>query len=774
MRADNTYIWNLWNQGGPFIGDNKANAVVTVEEDWWLMESKVINGISQGGTYGPVPIRAFQREDNLQRETSIPNVQNIHIERSVDTDAASATITISNQWMINNTGFNTVDQRPEQLGQPGYFTPTRGDELRNVVGRRRYTGSQHAFARWWQRENEWNQVLVPNALLRTYQGYGGHDKTREEAIEDGNLVQTGVWMVDRVRVGTDGQLTLECRDVLKLLLDQQLYPPLMPTWKYPLQYCRWRWENKKFRIKLRDEVFNQSKRLKYRDSSVDRWYGANSVLHGHKGTDAVDGDLESFWLGEGNSHPSRPFAVNWIEFDCDEEINIVEIHPWRGPYTVYISIMEDGEWEGFPGVTVPYEHEPLIGNQLHVVDTGADIPWVHKQSIGPDGATAIKLKRKFRAQRVRLTFRDLKYTQWGRWHYRAGVRHAKVYLSYKEAVYEEETRLIKTQGNYKDYSDIVKELLLWGGFWLYPAAQSGLPPGYLIGNQQPSVYGNIESTGAWAEECLPQENFDKRPIIDAIHSIKDIVGYHFWADEEGAAHFESPNWWKPGNFDIDGTRVNTIPEIDERHNLLTYGVQFSDQAARSEIIISTEEPTQYYESTVTTRFKPPTRDILRGMIKPAMWINGTFTSKAEQKIMAELIALQIFFRQRTGSVQCVGNPCLSINDQVRILERQTSEGYIHYVRGISSDQNLESGEYTMSLTTHWLGDKEKWAVSLPGKPLYYQRYYVVQAGETWDTLLASLFARYKQRWTQEFILWTNQEQFQDTGGELLEGMILKV
>ncbi len=40
----------------------------------------------------------------------------------------------------------------------------------------------------------------------------------------------------------------------------------------------------------------------------------------------------------------------------------------------------------------------------------------------------------------------------------------------------------------------------------------------------------------------------------------------------------------------------------------------------------------------------------------------------------------------------------------------TAEGYVHYVKGISSALDMESGDWTYDLQTHWLGidPKTKW------------------------------------------------------------------
>jgi hypothetical protein len=36
---------------------------------------------------------------------------------------------------------------------------------------------------------------------------------------------------------------------------------------------------------------------------------------------------------------------------------------------------------------------------------------------------------------------------------------------------------------------------------------------------------------------------------------------------------------------------------------------------------------------------------------------------------------------------------------------------LHYVRGVNTHHDLDAGEYTMTLTTHWLGNGDDWAIS---------------------------------------------------------------
>lgn len=254
----------------------------------------------------------------------------------------------------------------------------------------------------------------------------------------------------------------------------------------------------------------------------------------------------------------------------------------------------------------------------------------------------------------------------------------------------------RTVGNYTDYADIVKDVLLWSGFLLY-------------GTQ--FVHGNIETTGAWSDEDLTEDIFDKKSIMDIITMIKEIIGWHFWIDDEGGVRFEAPNWLGPGNVFENGTRTSFVPTIDELSHLTSYSAQLDDSQIRSEVVIANSAPTNGNANTIVSTVTPPGAFSLRGMQKPALWFNEVFLKASEQQIMAELISMHIFFSMRQGSVQCTGNPAIQLNDQVRIYERVTADTYVHYVRAISTSHDFDSGVYKMTLGTNWLGDGGVWAIT---------------------------------------------------------------
>lgn len=697
MRPDAAPIWEAWTAGGPFVGDKAPHSRVTVEKNWGL------NLQQQAGTYPKTPVRWFQASDNAQVETEVPNIKSIDIDKNLDTDAASCTITLYNTKMHLNTETGGAAYR--EAGQPGFYTwRYRSDE---------------ANARWGPRQGlDWLKVLTPDALIRTYQGYGGKGLSIAAAVAAGNLVITGTWLVDSVRVRHDGTLEMSCRDMAKLLIEQHLYIPLVPAAYYPhgLRYCRWKFVEHAAIAAVPGiaAIVAGNKRCVYENvgasaaSASDCYYGFNGSVHGHRPTDAFDGDDGTYWLSVGNDSPEEPYADEWIEAACGDDIDRVIVTPYIGGYRCYVSVMENGNWvdQGLGSV----QYDPA-GIGIYTGANTAVIPFVAQAGVPGEGPTVIQLPRRFKADKVRFTFSNLQSMQWGPYYYRAGVRTLGLSLGAGQegtpgtpgvAAYTSQE-----DGNYRDYADIIKDLALWSGFlWYNPQNPSA----------EAEVYGNIETTGiADSGGCVTEDTFDKKPVIDAMHTIRDIVGYIIFVDEEGAFHFETPNWFKSGNFNMAGQYVNFVPDIDEKIQLTEYGVEYTDRNLRSQIIVSSDEPTAGLTGTVTTRFTPPDgqAEVLRGIVKPMMLINQLLTNPEEQLDMAALIAVHIAAATYVGSLGCAANPCIGMNDQVIIHERVTGETGIHYIRGVRMSHDLDSGSFTMTLTTFRVGDEGGFILTVP-------------------------------------------------------------
>ena len=700
-----------------FIGVNKPHGRVTVEPAWQLnMTGEVYGKLDKG------PYRYWAYEDGSQVELEVPNVESIDISRSLDQEAATCTIVMHNQFHDDN------DQTPpnlQQVGNPGYYSfgygsaPDKADE-------------------WGHVEHAWSNILVPNALLRTFQGYGGYVESNGElipkdidtAVTDGDLVITGVWLIDTVSLGTSGKIRLQCRDMGKLLIEQLIYPPLIPDRYYPPKWYRYDYETVPGTpgddgVPDEEPLILGEAQLRYEDSSVERWLGANSSVGGlapraftHNETEVSFGHGWFYW-NDGT------YAKDWWQAECETEINEIYISPAGAPpngdYFTWISVMENGVWQGAD--TIPYDGDD-IGNNIQIhhsdkpsLETG--IEFVKSTAVEVSGSvnenvengTWIKLDRVYKAERIRVTFASTWESPWGPNPYRSGVASIRAQLENIDVVTNEPTvatedETIQIDGNIKDWMDPIREMLLWSGFLLYEGADPGDDPG---------VFGILENSGTYPLENLAEDLFEKKTIMDSIISIKEVLGYIFFINEEGGVQLTSPNWWSPGNTVNGDTRLNYAHEITDESVMTDYTANFTDASVRSEVIIGSSlsdevsGQTQHVSFDPTAVQAPGSPDFIRGMVKPAVWINDVWTDENEQKLMAALISLHIMFNTRQGQVTIVANPEIQIDDQVRITERLSSESFLHYVRSIDSNMNLETGEWTMTIGTNWLGDQEAWA-----------------------------------------------------------------
>lgn len=307
------------------------------------------------------------------------------------------------------------------------------------------------------------------------------------------------------------------------------------------------------------------------------------------------------------------------------------------------------------------------------------------------------------------------------------------------------------EGNFNgDWMEIVKEILMWGGFLFYDPD--------ITSEEEPSVYGNLESTGIFTDTYVPGDRFDKKTLMDVIKELTEVVGYRFRIDEEGRVRYESPNFWRAGNFDSNGIPIYVddageivdpedegsspfIPIIHESEELLQYNVTLSSADKRSEIIIGTDSPNPKdpTRSGYIIHYPPHSLErvagntpTMRGIERTAMWISQLFENEQERRLMAELIGLHAWFASRVGSCSVSANPCLSIDDQIRIVERNTSETFIHLINSISSNNDLDTGEYTMDLSTNWLGDADDWVIKNKDEPSNYVYTVISENLDSWQ------------------------------------------
>jgi hypothetical protein len=290
-------------------------------------------------------------------------------------------------------------------------------------------------------------------------------------------------------------------------------------------------------------------------------------------------------------------------------------------------------------------------------------------------------------------------------------------------------------------TDIVKWFCAWGGlYWptngfltqtdggiqsLPPASSDPVFPSVPGGR----VWGDFEQTGTYGPEPLTIDVFDKKPLLDCISYVRDIVGYTFFIDETGGVIWRQPNFWSVGNYltplvggPVNGARTTETPTLDETTILLDLTTKLSSQNVRERIFVGNVVGNY---GAVVSGFNPAPS----GLRRVSGWTDQRFANSAECRKMADLIAIRQMFAYRQNSVTIAATPKIQVDDQVRIVESVTGENYLHYVKAISSEWDLASGRWTYDLTTYWLGTSfpDQWAFD-PSTLAAETQEYIFQLG----------------------------------------------
>ena len=730
------------------------------EEMWVTWESGNFTGSTRPVTRATISKRTLRLAgeglfrtllfgDATFEEVEIVGIQRISIDKRLGTDAASMSMTVVNAGQPSLTenldesysGSGPTKRELREFGEPGRLTYRRGLS----------SAGSGVPNRWGYDVNStWVDMFLPNRVIRTFQGYGSDGAAQPRL--DSKLVGTGIWLIDSVEMTTDGTIEIKCRDLAKLLIEQRLYPPIVPLDNYPVSFCGP--YEKIYTSSGTTPVTtgtaattgdNVARHSDYNwDSSTAPWYGYNEEVYGHRASHAFDGDETTMWISMRNSQPSADWSYEWIDAACKgEPVNQIRFKPWVGGYTLYVSVDVGGQWAGT--ATVPYNPnaQPAFPNL-------SDSRYVLKTTVprSEDWVT-IDLPETYNADRVRLTFTDL---QWfGRiagGDYRAGVyefqamAHTAATTTTTNEIVEEQV-VENKDGNIDDYTDIVKLLVAWAGFyWPNPPAlfqEAGRSDPLFLrdfwGGQGGRAWGDFFYSGAYPIEppCIDSSYWDNKSVMDGINQIKEVLGFISYIDPTGGFIWRPPNIWRTGNFVTGlGFRAGEdfIRTVDENNTLINYGVVVDDKNLRSEVVvISSDDPSLYgsykpgyansEEATSTIEGQSGAGNTVvsdlsllagqeRVMLVPDYpWgqdQNNPWRAQAEVEKFAYLVTLWIHWSYRRGSFRIPGMPALEPDDQVRIFERTTSETYVHYLTGVRSMMDLVSGEYYMDIDTHWLGN----------------------------------------------------------------------
>ena len=406
----------------------------------------------------------------------IRNIQSCSWERSVDQDTATCTLTILNTDInaIGNERAEGVDGPEGELDKPGYFTYNRGN---NDISENRWG---------FDEETGWNGVFVPDMTVKTYEGYGG-DLGAAPALDE-NLIQSGMWMIDKVTYDTEGLITLEMRDLGRLLTDQIVFPPAIPKAEYPLSWVK----NQSVNVPARDCVGGEwkdrlrrfgkatSSNIKYVGAGLtnlpyDKYVGTLGGVEGHSPGHAItthdreteeqrEVDLNTLWRSTGQDSQN---AYVWWQYDVETgrmPVGALRLRMAGGPYRVYVSVHNGTKWLGKK--MIGWKKNGITGSPGNV-DIDARIPFVTSAIADRFHEFDITLPRKYNAKKIRLTFTHLTDTGAGEHRFRAGLREMKMYTADDLSDLSfEKGEVLKLVGNYGDYcADEETEILTKRG-WL--------------------------------------------------------------------------------------------------------------------------------------------------------------------------------------------------------------------------------------------------------------------------------------------------------------------
>ena len=467
---------------------------------------------------------------------------------------------------------------------------------------------------------------------------------------------------------------------------------------------------------------------------------------GHLPQDAFDGKDSTYWLSGSNERNDQATSYEWLEASvpnvqlCQVKFTTVKDH-----YLAYVSVYANGSWvHTSPKDQIPYK--PNDGVEGH---KNANIPFLESVATGSKNDITVTLSTPVPgATRVRLTFYNLdKFDVDNDYH--VGVREFVCYADanakgngssppakpgpvkgstdtdvseYSVFVPAKEVAGAGAHpGTMEDFTDIVKLLCAWGGFyWPQDATQvlsDGTEVSYdfgpgpyglinvdpvLGGQKSGRVWGDFEDAGTAGVASQPVSVWDKKSLLDGIVYVRDILGMNFFVDEGGGIVWRIPNLFGRGNYTgnlaADAGRTSDIVTIDEAQTLISLRATLDSKNVRERYWVAS---TDGQVGALAAGYNPnPT-----GLRRVAGWTDQHFASNADAQLMADLLAIRALMTYRIDSITIPGYPRIQIDDQVRIFERVASEGYLHYVRGISSNLDMESGVYTYDLDVNWLGEQ---------------------------------------------------------------------
>lgn len=716
--ANTDAVW----RSGDFTGQNRPARRVTIQRPMMRRETyhmrstfrRVPTITSDMASYNPYPsgIDPTHGEDvtNIYNDylftspakpLEFGGVRSISWTRTIDIDTAECTVEF-----VNNVPM-PEGQAPVNgdLDQPGYYTPGRG---RSVFS-----------SRWGHESNPYSDLMVPDNIMRTYEGYGCDLSVAPEL--DPHLTLTGVWIIDDVKPSARGGLVVVGRDPGRLLLDHMNWLPVIPDDFYPNSFQNW---DEHVTVVDKHNVITESantERLTVRPvgSGNDLWPESAYVgarVYGHSHVDAFDNDPGTYWLSVGNASAGYRSAYEYVDFALDgAAVSQVRFTTVKDGYNAFVSVQVDGQWVAGPTMGYYQDGRGRYDEGVPYIASAGGLSGEGEHTIAFDEIAGVTM--------IRLWLGNLQNFGLGGQKFRAALREVTAWGKIKPFMTEvtDVNQVGMTAGpagsnpgRVSDLTDIVKLLCGWAGlFWptnaylmhsdgttqtVTPASSDTACLGAAV---QGRIWGDFQQTGTSPPNEISASIFDKKTLMDGVRYIADMVGFNFYFDETGAAQWRLPNVWTLGNW-VSGMsatpgRTQKMLTIDERQSLTNLNATITSRNVREGIFVANPVGKQ---AALVGGYNPnPT-----GLMRVAGWTDQNFSSLEESTVMADLIAVRQLFQYRTDQIVIPAHPGLQIDDQVRIFERVTSEGFVHYTKGISSTNSADSGKWNYTLQTHWLGD----------------------------------------------------------------------
>lgn len=692
-------------------GDARPTVRATIESGR-VRSTPYNTNAAPGGDYDRVRNRKGRFRNINFGATQVREVRNLRrIEwgRSVDQDITECTLTILNSDLTPIGDHTSTNGDDFEL--PGLFTYNRGEEA-------------ISSDRWgYTEETGWRGQMVPDRLVRTYEGYGCDPEVAPG--NDPNLYQSGTWLIDTAKYDSNGDIVLQMRDLARLFVDHIAFKPIVPHDDYPLHWSK----IQSVMLPRRDVNGGEwkqpggactSSNMKYVGHDVDPDGGIPYVsptgrVLGHAARHGYSNNDDNYWMSTGQT--SYDDKVYWeIRFNkVQREVGAVRMRTMLGPYRVYISVQNSsGKWLGRQ--EIPYD--VTTGD----IDLNADIPYVKAVTAERTAAFDVVFPKVYRdVRRIRLTFtrlrRPLGLGLVTKYNWRASLRNFVVYRATRRGnIGFGQGEVLTPVGNYADYSDIIKWVGAWAGFWWpdrnenflvretggekvyypYPSPDHVIPRG--------RIWGSFQKTGTSGLADLTPDLFDKQPLLDVINYVREVTGFSFWIDESGGIVWRMPNLFYAGNYlsphhNADHRKPMRTDEyitVDENETLLSYSTTLSSRNLRERVFVANS--TGKFGIAVKGFNPYPT-----GLMRVAGWTDQHWASQRECRVAADMIVARQMFDYRRSQMTIPGNPAIQIDDQIRIFERVTNETYYHYVLGISNTLDMDEGTWNYTLETHWLG-----------------------------------------------------------------------